>query len=93
VGLRERDGNVRRLLEEHCVIQESVRTASELRRAALEHAPDILVMDITLGDEDGTEVFRELRGKGCPSRGVFLTMHAEPTYLQRAVQAGALASC
>jgi DNA-binding NarL/FixJ family response regulator len=83
------DGLVR-LLEEHCVIRESVRTAAALRRAAREHQPDILVMDITLGDEDSTEVFRELHAQGLPSRGVFLTMHSEPSYLQRAVQAGGI---
>ena len=53
-----------RLLEEHCDLRESVRTAAELKRAALQHAPDILVMDITLGDEDSTEAFRELRARG-----------------------------
>lgn len=83
------DGLVR-LLEEHCDLRESVRTAAELKRAALQHAPDILVMDITLGDEDSTEAFKELRARGCTSRGVFLTMHSEPTYLQRAVQAGGI---
>ncbi|MEN9797618.1 MAG: hypothetical protein RL653_1314 [Pseudomonadota bacterium] len=79
-----------RLLEEHCDLRESVRTAAELKRAALQHAPDILVMDITLGDEDSTEAFKELRARGCSARGVFLTMHSEPTYLQRAVQAGGI---
>jgi DNA-binding NarL/FixJ family response regulator len=79
-----------RLLEEHCDLRESVRTASELKRAALQHAPDILVMDITLGDEDSTEAFKELRARGCSSRGVFLTMHSEPIYLQRAAQAGGI---
>jgi DNA-binding NarL/FixJ family response regulator len=83
------DGLVR-LLEEHCDLRESVRTAAELKRAALQHQPDILVMDITLGDEDSTEAFKELRARGCHSRGVFLTMHSEPTYLQRAVQAGGI---
>lgn len=83
------DGLVR-LLEEHCDLRESVRTAADLKRAALEHSPDILVMDITLGDEDSTETFKELRVRGCTSRGVFLTMHSEPAYLQRAVQAGGI---
>lgn len=83
------DGLVR-ILEEFCDIRESVRTAADLKRAALQHAPDILVMDITLGDEDSTETFRELHAHGCPSRGVFLTMHSEPSYLQRAVHAGGI---
>jgi DNA-binding NarL/FixJ family response regulator len=51
--------------------------------------PDVLVMDISLGDTDGMAVTRQLVSKGLPSRVLALTMHAEEDYLVPMLEAGA----
>ncbi|HEY3285753.1 MAG TPA: response regulator transcription factor [Gemmatimonadaceae bacterium] len=51
--------------------------------------PDVMVMDISLGDTDGMAVTRQLVAKGLPSRVLTLTMHAEEDYLVPMLEAGA----
>ena len=51
--------------------------------------PDVMVMDISLGDMDGMAVTRQLVAKGLPSRVLTLTMHAEEDYLVPMLEAGA----
>jgi len=51
--------------------------------------PDVMVMDISLGDTDGMAVTRQLVAKGLPSRVLALTMHAEEDYLVPMLEAGA----
>jgi DNA-binding NarL/FixJ family response regulator len=51
--------------------------------------PDVMVMDISLGDMDGMAVTRQMVSKGLPSRVLTLTMHAEEDYLVPMLEAGA----
>ena len=51
--------------------------------------PDVIVMDISLGDTDGMAVTRQIVAKGLPSRVLTLTMHAEEDYLVTMLEAGA----
>lgn len=51
--------------------------------------PDVVVMDISMGDVDGLTATREIVAKGPSTRVLVLTMHAEEEYLVRALEAGA----
>ena len=51
--------------------------------------PDVVVMDISMGDVDGLAATREIVAKGLSARVLVLTMHVEEEYLVRALEAGA----
>jgi RNA polymerase sigma factor (sigma-70 family) len=58
--------------------------------AALEQeAVDVLVLDLSMPDLDGLEVLRRARKSHPDLRVLVLTMHADPEYVARAVEAGA----
>jgi DNA-binding NarL/FixJ family response regulator len=51
--------------------------------------PDVVVLDIGLPDADGLELIELLRAKGRGSRILLLSMHDEPSRVERAFQHGA----
>jgi DNA-binding NarL/FixJ family response regulator len=51
--------------------------------------PDVIVMDLSMGDLDGIAATKELIAKGLQTRVLVLTMHAEEQYLVKALEAGA----
>src|SRR5687768_18226771 len=51
--------------------------------------PDVVVMDLTMPDLDGTSATKEIVQKGLPTRVLVLTMHAEDDYLVPLMEAGA----
>ena len=51
--------------------------------------PDVIVMDLSMGEMDGTAATKEIVAKGLPSRVLVLTMHAEEDYLVPLLEAGA----
>ena len=51
--------------------------------------PDVIVMDLSMGDLDGIAATKELMAKGLGTRVLVLTMHAEEQYLVKALEAGA----
>ena len=51
--------------------------------------PDVIVMDLSMGEMDGTTATKEIVAKGLPSRVLVLTMHAEEDYLVPLLEAGA----
>jgi len=53
--------------------------------------PDILVMDVTMPEQNGIEVALHLRAIRSRTKILFLTIHEEPEYISAAFQAGALA--
>lgn len=58
-----------------------VRTAASLRSAAREltqHPPDVLLLDVRLGQENGLELVEELRAANSGIPCVILTAHAGP---------------
>jgi DNA-binding NarL/FixJ family response regulator len=62
-------------------------------RAMVEQAkqlrPDVIVADITMPELNGLDAMAHLK-KDCPNtKMVFLTMHDEPAYARRALEAGA----
>lgn len=57
--------------------------------AAKELRPDVIVSDITMPDLNGIEALEELKKHDPNVRVIFLTMHRNVAYAQRALQAGA----
>jgi DNA-binding NarL/FixJ family response regulator len=52
--------------------------------------PDVIVMDLSLGDIDGLEATREILANDKHPRVLVLTMHEEEEYLTEALKAGAV---
>jgi DNA-binding NarL/FixJ family response regulator len=51
--------------------------------------PDIVLMDVRLGDGiDGLEATRRIVAQGLPSRVIMLTLHETPAYVREALSAG-----
>lgn len=51
--------------------------------------PDVLVMDLSMGEMDGIAATRDLVEKGTRTKILILTMHAEDAYLVKVLEAGA----
>jgi DNA-binding NarL/FixJ family response regulator len=51
--------------------------------------PDVIVMDLSMGEMDGVEATKELVGSEARARILILTMHAEDSYLVPLLEAGA----
>lgn len=53
--------------------------------------PDIILMDINLpGSKNGLELTEILLNKNRDQKVIILTIHTEPTYIQKAINAGAM---
>jgi two-component system, NarL family, response regulator NreC len=65
------------------------KTGREAVAMAERLKPDIVVMDLTMPDIDGTAATKEIVQKGLSSRVLVLTMHLEDDYLVPLMQAGA----
>ena len=51
--------------------------------------PDVIVMDLSMGEMDGIQATKALAAKGPTPRVLILTMHAEDSYLVPLLEAGA----
>src|SRR4051812_22244782 len=51
--------------------------------------PDIVVMDLSMPDMDGTTALKQIVAKDLPTRVLVLTMHSEEDYLVPLMEAGA----
>jgi DNA-binding NarL/FixJ family response regulator len=51
--------------------------------------PEVVVMDLTMGDSNGTDATKQIVARGLPSKVLVLTMHAEEDYLVPVLEAGA----
>lgn len=58
-----------------------VRESSRLR-------PDVIVLDISMGEVSGIDVARQLRDSGCHAKIIFLTVHEDRDYVSAAIGAG-----
>lgn len=51
--------------------------------------PDVIILDISLGDLTGFEVARRLRDAGCTAKIIFLTVHEDIDFVKAAFDLGA----
>jgi DNA-binding NarL/FixJ family response regulator len=79
---------LRGVLEDAFEILACVTNGRDLVDEAMRLRPDVIVADISMPMLNGIEAVRKLREAGCATKIVFLTMHPDPTYATRALQAG-----
>jgi DNA-binding NarL/FixJ family response regulator len=72
----------------------SVHAAVGTRAAALasmrESPPDLAIVDLSLGDEDGLDLIKEMKLRYPKVPSLVLSVHDEAIYAERALSAGAL---
>ena len=82
---------VQRLLEPTFDVVTCVEDGESLVEAAGKLQPDVIVTDISMPKLNGIEAADRLRESGSSSKIVFLTVHADPDFVQAALKTGALA--
>jgi len=82
---------IRRALESEGikVVAEASDGATAIR-LALEHKPDVVLMDVSMPGMDGVEAARRLVEADGRQRVVMLTMHIDRDVIDRAIRAGAV---
>ena len=81
----------RRVLREEFTVAGSVRDGRSLLQEVPALHPDVVVLDISMGEPNGIEVARRLRETGCDAKILFLTVHQSLDYVHAALDAGASA--
>jgi DNA-binding NarL/FixJ family response regulator len=80
---------LRRILEPECEIVGTAEDGRSLLRVATELNPDIILLDISMPLLNGVEAARTLRETAPAAKLIFVTMHADATYVTGAFRAGA----
>jgi DNA-binding NarL/FixJ family response regulator len=78
----------RNLLEPKHTVAGMVTDGRALVEAALRLKPDLIILDITMPLLNGIDAAREIRKHQPEVKLLFVTMHANPAYLQAALDAG-----
>jgi DNA-binding NarL/FixJ family response regulator len=73
--------------EVHIVGQ--ARDAKETVEVTLQHAPDVLLLDVRMGAEGGLEALEQLRAANVRSKILMLSTFDNPTYVARSIALGA----
>lgn len=79
---------VRRILEPQFDVVDAVYDGQALVDSAALHAPDVLVVDISMPRLNGLEAVRRLRPQS-RAAVIFLTTHPDRALLEQAIEAGA----
>lgn len=82
---------VSRVLAKNYEIVGALKEGQAVVKECLRLKPDVIILDISMGDVSGIDLARELRDCGCRSRIVFLTVHEDYDFVNAALGAGALA--
>ena len=77
------------LLQPHYEIVGSASDGRQLVDAAVRLRPDLIILDVSMPLLNGLEAARQISGKLPWAKLIFLTMHANPMYLRRALDSGA----
>jgi two-component system response regulator NreC len=80
----------RTILAPTCVVIGTATDGTSALQAAEFLRPDVIVLDISLGDISGFEVAAKLRQSGSTAALVFLTLHQEEDFLAKARAVGAV---
>jgi DNA-binding NarL/FixJ family response regulator len=80
---------LRKILEPECDVVGAVEDGRSLLEAAAQLKPDIILLDISMPLLNGVEAARRLRDTVPGVKVIFVTMHADATYVAEAFRAGA----
>jgi DNA-binding NarL/FixJ family response regulator len=80
---------LRRLLEDQFELVGAVTNGMLLIEEARKLKPDVILLDISMPLLNGLDAARTLHQESTKSKIVFLTMHADPFFVQEAFRAGA----
>jgi DNA-binding NarL/FixJ family response regulator len=80
---------LRKILEHECEIVGTAEDGRSLVRVAAELKPDVVLMDISMPLLNGVEAARILKETVPATKVIFVTMHADATYVTGAFRAGA----
>ncbi|WP_094547163.1 response regulator [Petroclostridium xylanilyticum] len=76
-------------LEEDMEVVAQASNGEEAVNLAMEVQPDVILMDINMPKVNGIQAIAQLKEKGCSSKIIMLTIHADREYLVKTVQLGA----
>jgi DNA-binding NarL/FixJ family response regulator len=76
------EGSGVRICGEAATTEETVKQAKKLK-------PDVVILDVRFGDADGLDAIRGIRAAAPQTRVVMFTAFDNPTYVARAIAAGA----
>ncbi len=80
---------LRQLLGEHVEVVGTVGDGRSLLAAVDELTPDVVLLDISMPQLNGLDAAQQLRRSAPDVRVIFVTMHADPDYVQAAMRTGA----
>ncbi len=83
-------GHVSKMLEKDKRYQVvgAISDGASIVRQSLHLRPDIIILDISMGEMSGIDVARRLRDAGCNAKIIFLTVHEDTDYMHAAMGAG-----
>lgn len=76
-------------LEEDMEVIAQASNGQEAVEIALKLSPDVILMDINMPVLNGIQAINQLKSKGCNSKIIVLTIHADREYLIKTIQMGA----
>ncbi|HXZ79073.1 MAG TPA: response regulator transcription factor [Terriglobales bacterium] len=82
---------VAKLLRADYNVVGAVKDGAAVLAESLRLNPDIIVLDISMGELSGIDVARRLRDSGCNSKIIFLTVHEDADFVNAAMGVGAAA--
>ena len=80
---------VKRMLDNDFQVIAALDQARAVVAQVPELKPDVVVLDISMGEMNGFEITRQLRADRCRSKIIFLTVHEELEFIRAAFDAGA----
>lgn len=80
---------VKHIIQKDFTIIGAISDASSVVRQTRQLNPDLLILDISMGEVNGFQIARSLRSEKCLSKIIFLTVHEELEFIRGAFDAGA----
>ena len=82
---------VTRVLEKNYDVVAAVKDELTVVSECIRLKPDIVVLDISMGEKSGIDLAQQLRHSRCNSKIIFLTVYEDREFVDAAIDAGALA--